>query len=85
MQQAKVWLRANIKKVILIWSVKFMLLFWLSQNRNPNILVDGGLGTYLSTNLQENTLDKLQFRVKMSYAARALNDMYYNNYVFSSC
>lgn len=59
MQQATVWLRTNIKKVILIRFVKFILLFWLSWSRNPNILMDGGLGTSLSTNLQENILDKL--------------------------
>lgn len=30
MQQAMVWLRTNIKKVILNWFVKLMLLFSLS-------------------------------------------------------
>lgn len=59
MQQATVWLRTKIKKVILIWFVNFMLLFWFSWSQNPNILMDGGLGTSLSTNLWENILDKL--------------------------
>lgn len=59
MQQAMVWLRTNIKKVILIWFDKFMLLLCLCWSRNPNILMGGDLGAFLSTNFQENILYKL--------------------------